>query len=248
VSENPFAGTDLSEAMAQPGVSSFRAAGMPGIPTSIPVNRTGRFVRVQLSSTEYLSLAEVEVWRAAGAPVPPTSTPEPTATATPAGGEVNHALGKAALQSSAIEGAAAGRAVDGVTDGRWSAGSVTHTGFDAQAWWEVDLGAGVDVDTIDVWPRTDCCTDRLSAFHVLVSDTPFASTDLSAALAQAGVSSHFITGPAAQPTTVVVNRTARHVRVQLSGQNYLSLAEVQVWGPAPAPAMAPRPWWAFWGR
>ncbi len=242
VSDDPIASADLSAARAQAGVSAYFTAGQGGTPTSISVNRTGRYVRVQLSGRNYLSLAEVRVIRAAA--ITPMS---PTATAT-AAATGNLALGKPAAQSSMIEGAVPGRAVDGVTDGGWSSGSVTHTNLEDQPWWSVDLGAVEPIATIDVWNRTDCCADRLTSFWVLVSDTPFASPQLDTARGQAGVSGYFVAGTAATPTTVAVGRSGRYVRVQLAGRNYLSLAEVQVWRgdgtpgvPSPSPSPSPTP-------
>jgi hypothetical protein len=84
---------------------------------------------------------------------------------------------------------------------------------------------------VEVFNRTDYGPERLSDFYVLVSDTPFASGDLTTTLNQAGVSAYHVTGPAGSPTSVAINRTGRNVRVQLAGTNYLSLTEVRVFGP-----------------
>ena len=70
VSDNPFASTNLSTTLNQSGVSSYYYAGFAGPttttgPTSVPVNRTGRYVRVQLAGTDYLVLGEVQVWNEA---------------------------------------------------------------------------------------------------------------------------------------------------------------------------------------
>jgi hypothetical protein len=121
------------------------------------------------------------------------------------------------------------RAVDGNTNGAWSGGSVTHTAFDDQPWWQVDLEDSHRIEEIAIWGRTDgCCVDRLSDYYVLVSDEPFGSGSLDEVLAQPGVwASHQAAAP--RPvTTVDVGRTGRYVRVQLAGNNALSLAEVQV--------------------
>ncbi len=148
---------------------------------------------------------------------------------TPAQSGVNVAQGKLATQSSTYGGfAVASRAVDGNTSGNWNDGSTTHTNYDAQAWWQVDLGNVQPIQSLTLWNRTDCCGDRLSNFYVLVSDHPFVSTDLNTARNQAGVSSYYIASVGTN-TSVTVNRTGRYVRVQLVGTNYLSLAEVQVW-------------------
>jgi alpha-L-fucosidase len=62
VSDQPFEGDTLDEALAQPGVTSFHHNSTAGRPTRFPVDTTGRYIRVQLASTTNpLSLAEVEV-------------------------------------------------------------------------------------------------------------------------------------------------------------------------------------------
>lgn len=146
----------------------------------------------------------------------------------------NIAQGKSATQIDDAFGGVASRAVDGNTSGNYSLNSVTHTNYHAQAWWQVDLGAVGQLDKIRVWNRTDCCGDRVTNFYVLVSDTPFASTDLNATLSQPGVSAYLTPGMAGTPTTLTVNRTGRYVRVQLAGANWLNIAEVEVLGWSPA--------------
>ena len=63
---------------------------------------------------------------------------------------------------------------------------------------------------------------------------PFTSADLTATLNQAGVSNYHTAGQGGRPTTVAVGRTARYVRAQLAGTNYLSLAEIEVMAAASA--------------
>jgi alpha-L-fucosidase 2 len=105
---------------------------------------------------------------------------------------------------------------------------VTHTTYEPEAWWQVDLGSARQIGSVQVWNRTDCCGGRLSNFYVFVSDTPFTSTAVGATLAQAGVSNYLTSGTGGTPTTVAVNRTGRYVRVQLQGTESLSLAEVRI--------------------
>jgi hypothetical protein len=170
---------------------------------------------VQLTGADYLSLAEVQVLGAGGAP-PPS----------------NLAQGKAAAQSSTLPGAPpASAAVDGNTDGSFFDGSVTATNLDTNAWWQVDLGASAAVSSVVVFNRTDCCSARLSDYWVFISDTPFLATDTPVTLqSRAGTfASHQTTAPS--PSTVIAaGAQGRYVRVQLSSPNYLSLAEVQVFG------------------
>ena len=83
-------------------------------------------------------------------------------------GMVNLAQGKTATQSSTLADYVnpwAGRAVDGNADGNYWNGSVTHTNYDYQAWWQVDLGSIYSLLAIQVWNRTDCCWDRLSTLQ-----------------------------------------------------------------------------------
>jgi hypothetical protein len=172
----------------------------------------GRYVRIQLPFAGYLSLAEVQVFGAWAATLP------------------NLALGKTATQSSTAWPAAA--AVDGTQDGNFLNGSVTHTYADPNAWWQVDLGVSAMINTIQIWNRTDCCGSRLSNYWVFISNTPFTSGDTPATLQnRAGTWSSYQTVP--PNPTVSINAAGargRYVRIQLAGADYLSLAEVQIFG------------------
>ena len=154
--------------------------------------------------------------------------PQPTAFAT-----TNVALNKPASQSSTSYGGAASRAVDGNTDGVFSNGSVSHTTSQTNAWWSVDLGASQPLWNINLFNRSDCCGDRVSDYWVFVSTTPF-NTALTPAqqATQPGVWSSHQTGQAGRPSTIPADTTGRYVMVQLSGTNYLGLAEVQVFSGA----------------
>ena len=216
VSDTPFLATD-TPATLQGRANTFNShqTTMPNPSATVAVGFQGRFVRIQLSGTNNLSLAEVQVFGTGGI-------------------DTNISRGKVATQSSTLDGyssAVAGSAVDGNTDGGFFNGSVTHTNFDANAWWQVDLGSSSTVNSVILWNRTDCCSSRLSDFWVFVSDTPFLATDTPATLATRAntFSSHQIAAP--NPSiTIPFGVTGRYVRVQLSGTNNLSLAEVQVMG------------------
>jgi hypothetical protein len=303
VSNTPFLATDTPTTLqGRAGTFSSHQTSFPNPASTIAVNAQGRYVRVQLSGSNYLSLAEVQVFGtssgvntfgisgqvtlsaaglngvtmtltgsqtgsvatsgngnysftglAAGGTytvtpsltgytfTPPSQvfsnlSADQTAnfTATAVTSNSNLAVGKTATQSSTLTGfgpAGASNAVDGNTDGNFFHGSVSHTNLDANAWWQVDLGAAATVSSITIWNRTDCCGNRLSDYWVFVSNTPFLATDTPTTLqGRAGTfSSHQTTFP--NPSTAIaVNAAGRYVRVQLSGSNYLSLAEVQVFG------------------
>ncbi|MEM6965618.1 MAG: lectin-like protein, partial [Bacteroidota bacterium] len=143
----------------------------------------------------------------------------------------NLALAGTATQSSTQQGAEASRANDGNTSGNFFAqNSVSLTNWEAQPWWEVDLGEIGNIESISVWNREDCCQQFLSNYYVFVSDVPFTSTDLTETLTQSGVDNYLETIEAGNPTSISINRTGRYVRLQLQGTSFLGLAEVEVIG------------------
>ena len=153
----------------------------------------------------------------------------------------NLALNKTTSQSSNAYGSNNGiKAVDGKTNGDYWDDSVTHTANNPQEWWQVDLGDVYDIDTIRVYNRTDCCSERLSNFAVMVASEPFPTQkDLSKALPQSTWSQKF-SGTAGVKEEFRVKSSGRYVRIQLAGTNYLSLAEVEVFGtPAQTPVVTP---------
>src|SRR5581483_9407175 len=99
------------------------------------------------------------------------------------------------------------------------------------AWWQVDLGTSATIDSVIIWNRTDCCSSRLNSYWVFVSDTPFLPTDTPSTLLIRGGTFGTSQFSAPNPSTSFpVGATGRYVRVQLTGADYLSLAEVQVFG------------------
>lgn len=146
----------------------------------------------------------------------------------------NVARDQPATQSSTYgPGFEAGRAVDGNTSGELSDMSLAHTQQAVNAWWEVDLGVSHVLSAVRLWNRTDCCADRLSNFYLLVSDTPMAGRTLAQLLADANVWRSQLPGTALHSTLVdALGSRGRYVRVQLAGNNFLQLAEVEVHGSA----------------
>ncbi|MCG8475960.1 MAG: Ig-like domain-containing protein [Cytophagales bacterium] len=146
-------------------------------------------------------------------------------------GPVNLALNKPASQSSLCCGGVPERAVDGNTSGVYGHKSVTHTLATSQPYWTVDLGKTAKIDSIRIYNRSDCCAHRLSNFHVLVSEQPFANASLQGSQNQQGVTDFHHPGQGRYPSVIKVYKNARYVRVQLTGSTYaLSLAEVEVMG------------------
>ena len=180
------------------------------------------------------------------------STATTTISETTSGGN-NLARSGIASQSSALSktSSKASNAIDGNTDGKLN---FTNTNFEAQPWWEVDLGSSQVIDYINIWNRTDCCMERASNFYVLVSDNPFSaqtssapsiSTTLSGILARGDVASYFQSSYPLSPTRIDSPSfrlpaghgalKGRYVRVQLRDKAYLHLAEVEIFGPQAGP-------------
>jgi Skp family chaperone for outer membrane proteins len=141
---------------------------------------------------------------------------------------VKLSLGKPARQSSTGYGGTAQLAVDGNTDGNYFSGSTTHTNHEKNPWWEVDLGAVYKLENVLVYNRTDSCSERLDNFQVLVSVEPFPNSPVTA---NGYTIKGWIVQKAQNINRINLGKTqGRYVRIQLLGQNYLSLAEVIVNG------------------
>jgi YD repeat-containing protein len=187
---------------------SYNYPGTVGARVSMAVNRSARYVKVQLNSTgtanRILSLAEVKVY------APP-----------------NLAAGKVATQSSMAYGGDPQRAVDGNTDGNWANGSVTHSDIELMPWWQVDLGAVQGVSTVELWNRTDCCSGRLADFQLQLSDdgSTWQSFNYPGTV---GTVARIDVNRSARYVKVQLNWSAT------LGWRYLSLAEVKVYEAANA--------------
>jgi len=165
----------------------------------VRVDRPGRFVRIR--NPFVLHLAEVEVFATD-----------------------NLAYGKPTTQSSTGFGGDASRAVDGNTNGDFGKGSVSHTGPGA-SWWQVDLEQVEPVGEIMVHKRTDCCTEDLDDFTILVSADGMNWTSIPHHSYKDW--SVYLTTSSGEPKiSRFINRPVRYVRIE--AENVLHLAEVQV--------------------
>jgi hypothetical protein len=114
-------------------------------------NMQGRFVYVVVRASQYLTLCEVKVFASDNA-------------------GANAARGMPAAQSSTSNGGSANRAVDGKSSTKFSDNSCTHTKYQTNPWWRVDLAKPHTVKTVEIWNRGDCCGSRLSNFEVRVGN------------------------------------------------------------------------------
>lgn len=142
----------------------------------------------------------------------------------------NLASGKQTSQSSTLRaGTEPDLAIDGNNDGNFHNDSVTHTDTQDQAWWQIDLGAVESLSHINLFNRTDCCSERLSDFHIFVSDNSIDFDTIDEGLNEAGVTSFYVGPTVDGSTTIDINQTGRYVRVQLAASELaLSLAEVEI--------------------
>ncbi|WP_423998889.1 discoidin domain-containing protein [Maribacter sp. IgM3_T14_3] len=177
-------------------------------------NLTARYVMVYLEgANKALSLAEVQVFEGEIVETPVVD---------------NLAYQQPAVQSSTSNNGLASRAVDGNTSGEWSEGSITHTtgaggNGTTNPWWRVDLGNTFAINQINVFNRTNCCSERLSGALVLIGNEP--SSDPSDYIQVASL------GETAEQNLTINNVVGRYVMVYNEGTNkILSLAEVQVFG------------------
>jgi hypothetical protein len=145
----------------------------------------------------------------------------------------NLALNKPASASSEFFGTTADLAVDGNTNSDYP--NIIHTRDEdgEDAWFEVDLEGVYNIRQINVWNRTDCCSERLTNFHVFISETPFTASDVSGIQGQSGVIDIHETGQAGHPSKFTdINVMGRYVRLQFdstSGRRTLTIGELEVY-------------------
>jgi len=146
----------------------------------------------------------------------------------PVAGLVNLALHKHTSQSSTYFykwNASSDLANDGNTDGKYMGHSVMHTRNNNHAWWQVDLEKRSAIKKIVLWNRTDPKMEkRLTNFSVYVIDK-----DKKVVFENIFCQNNNIFSPAME-IVLPENTSGRYVKVMLNGQNYLHLAEVEVFG------------------
>ncbi len=114
-------------------------------------------------------------------------------------------------------------AVDGIKDGTWG----FHTGQTQDPWWQVDLGREQTLDRVVLWNRPDAA-DRAARIMVRFSTD---GTDWKTVYQHDG--KPFIGSTDHHPLDVkLASAKARFVRLQVPGNNFLHLEEVEVFGPA----------------
>jgi len=150
----------------------------------------------------------------------------------------NLALGKQSRQSSVYSNHGPEKANNGDIRGSGENYCI-HTQYDAQPFWEVDLGRMCIIEKIILWNREDDPLDagaprdqfrrRLFPCWILVAAGEM-DDQLLNAHAQCAAKKKFTSDTRRSIWNLPTNTAARFVRVQLEGANYLHFAELEVRG------------------
>ncbi|OHB80483.1 MAG: hypothetical protein A2V98_07325 [Planctomycetes bacterium RBG_16_64_12] len=114
-------------------------------------------------------------------------------------------------------------ACDGVHDGKYG----FHTGLDANPWWQVDLIEPVPLEEVLIFNRGDGSQDRALRLKVLVSDDAATWNEV-----YQHDGTPFLGHADNDPLSVkLAGAKARFLRIQLPGETYLHLDEVEIYSP-----------------
>lgn len=113
---------------------------------------------------------------------------------------------------------------NGVKTGKWA----FHTARERDPWWQVDLGGAQVLDRVALWNRCDDAAGRADRISLLLSNDGDA---WSVAYTHDGPTFYGATD--GKPLSIPLDgRAARFVRVQVPGEEFLHLDEVEVFGRA----------------
>ena len=145
--------------------------------------------------------------------------------------------------------ASATKAVDGNNNGRINCqiyqrglvplGSFSQTNEESEPWYDLDLGEKKVIDYIDIWNTVELNAGDIETnsthfkdFYVLISNTPFGSSDLTTARGLASYEYYVAnTTPTKRKLSFNnLNATGQYVRIQAVGTATIKLAEVEVIG------------------
>lgn len=140
--------------------------------------------------------------------------------------------GSASMSSMFNSTLSADNLIDGVVNN--DNNELAHTSANATntEWQEIDLGDNIQVSTIVIRNRTNCCSERLNNVYLLLSNTPFPSdTDLGSSLANAEFIYQIGEASNLDHIGIQVDINTRYIRVQKSGigeNSAINLREIQV--------------------
>uniref|UniRef100_A0A8C9VFZ0 Fucolectin tachylectin-4 pentraxin-1 domain-containing protein n=1 Tax=Scleropages formosus TaxID=113540 RepID=A0A8C9VFZ0_SCLFO len=138
----------------------------------------------------------------------------------------NLALKGTATQSSQYNAAgAAGKAIDGKRNAKFSDHSCTHTERDSKPWWKVDLHNVYTVTSVTITNRGDCCAQRINGAEIRIGNSLDDNGN------QNPLCAVITSIPAGNSRTFQCNgMTGRYVNVVLPRPDFLTLCEVEVNG------------------
>lgn len=143
------------------------------------------------------------------------------------GKAINIALGKNTEQSSIFGPGTSDNAVDGNLKSKfdyevWELNSVTHTKWEKNPWWEIDLGESHKISNVVIFKRSDAYGEDLSNFIITLFDSD----------GNAVVSKDIEYFPGDRISVNFDGNIGRRVRVSMKGNSdrVLCMAEVQVFG------------------
>ncbi|MGS0526930.1 galactose-binding domain-containing protein [Zobellia nedashkovskayae] len=143
------------------------------------------------------------------------------------------ALGTA-LQSSTYGDGTAFFAIDGNQEGTtasYNKADLQHTEREDYPWWELDLGSDYLLENLVIYNRSDSNQSRLQNFYVFVSQSPFPDGSSLEELRDNGeVTEYYFGGAAGAQEVIPLNSEGRYVRIELSGNGILHMAEVEIMG------------------
>ena len=101
-------------------------------------------------------------------PLSPPSSP-------PLGSRYQDLISAVTAQSSTAMNGISSRAVNPYPSNLWSGGTCTHTNWEPNPWWSVQLPALTAIQHVRILNREDCCWTRLDNFHIEVDGVECAS-------------------------------------------------------------------------
>ncbi|HMS55857.1 MAG TPA: discoidin domain-containing protein [Fimbriimonadaceae bacterium] len=132
-------------------------------------------------------------------------------------------------------GSTAEKAIDGNRDARWGIGSIQHTNFHQGAWWMVQFSQMSEIEVVNIWNRDDGLSGRINPFSVRLFDE-------SNNVVWESVGNNFADNIDDGLSTTLGMRfnvggvTAKSLKVELGGANWLHMAEVEAYTVVPEPS------------
>jgi hypothetical protein len=117
--------------------------------------------------------------------------------------------------------------VAGTTDGQLSNGSVSSTLQGWQNFWQARLKEPHLIQSIRLWPRTDCCSDQLNDHRIFISANPIPNMSPEDLMTMPDIQTIVHRGRMNEAWRTTVGVAGQYVRVQLLGSGQVQLAEVE---------------------